>query len=66
MLTKEQEELFNKVVEIKKETDLSTWTGLLAALITDSMLELSVNKEDFLKIMGETFDTRLKKVREGS
>lgn len=66
MLTKEQEELFNKVVEIKKETDLSTWIGLLAVLITDSMLELSVNKEDFLKIMGETFDTRLKKVREGS
>ena len=66
MLTKEQEELFNKVVEIKKETDLFTWTGLLAVLITDSMLELSVNKEDFLKIMGETFDTRLKKVREGS
>lgn len=66
MLTKEQEELFNKVVEIKKETDLSTWTGLLATLVTDSMLELCVNKADFLKIMEETFDTRLKKVREGS
>jgi hypothetical protein len=66
MLTKEQEELFNKVVAIKKEADLHTWTGLLATLVTDSMLELCVNKEDFLKVMEETFDTRLKKVREGS
>lgn len=66
MLTKEQEELFNKVVAIKKETDLHTWAGLLAVLVTDSMLELSVNKTDFLQIMGETFDTRSRKVREGS
>lgn len=65
MLTQEQEKLFNKVVAIKKETDLHTWTGLLATLVTDSMLELCVNKTDFLQIMGETFDTRSRKVREG-